>query len=166
MGITGENEMTTTIFMQETTQDHLGDTSDMTDDQIVHLIAMYDKYIENALRVEYPGCEFEYQTDGFARPYIVDDKCKYPLDDDETSDEIENIVIEAVNNFWAETVINDAGYCLNFPAAVDLMDDDLREKLNNQQSWPSSQVYFEAYETAHRVKFDEVWELSKANPVW
>lgn len=63
-------------------------------------------------------------------------------------------------------VTNGNGKVLDFEAAVNLMDDDTREQLANQQEWQSNQEFFTAYEQAHAAKYGEEWELSKRNPVW
>jgi hypothetical protein len=63
-------------------------------------------------------------------------------------------------------VKNINGRTLFYDAAVELMDDDLREELHNTQNWGSEQEFFTAYEYAHMEKFDEVWALSKENLTW
>lgn len=63
-------------------------------------------------------------------------------------------------------VTNKNGKVLDFDAAVNLMDDEIREQLHNSQEWKSNQDFFSAYEKAHKQKFGEEWELSKSNPVW
>jgi hypothetical protein len=63
-------------------------------------------------------------------------------------------------------VTNINGKVLDFDAAVNLMDDDIREQLVNRQDWQSDQEFFTAYEQAHAAKYGEEWELSKRNPVW
>lgn len=62
-------------------------------------------------------------------------------------------------------VTNSNGKVLDFDAAVNLMDDDIREQLVNQQDWQSEQEFFTAYEQSHAAKHGD-WELSKSNPVW
>nr|DAK87782.1 MAG TPA: hypothetical protein [Caudoviricetes sp.] len=63
-------------------------------------------------------------------------------------------------------VINKNGYELDFDAAVELMDDDIRERIANQGDCETEQDFFVAYEAAHAEKYGEDWELSKANPTW
>jgi len=64
-------------------------------------------------------------------------------------------------------VINANGYELDFDAAVNLMDDEIREALaNSGRDWESDQEFFSAYEIAHEEKFGKEWELSKERPVW
>lgn len=53
-----------------------------------------------------------------------------------------------------------------FDAAVELMDDKIREDLNLELAPCTDQEFFTAYEKAHAEKFGEEWELSKSNPVW
>lgn len=63
-------------------------------------------------------------------------------------------------------VINKNNAVINWDAAVELMDDDIREQLNAELAPCSEQDFFSAYETAHAELFGEEWELSKANPVY
>lgn len=63
-------------------------------------------------------------------------------------------------------VINKSGTQINYDAAVQLMDDDLREELHAQLAPCTEQEFFSAYEAAHAEKFGEEWELSKENPCW
>lgn len=64
------------------------------------------------------------------------------------------------------TIINKNGTEINFDAAVELMDDEIREQLADKLAPCSEQEFFSAYETAHAEKYGEEWELSKANPVF
>jgi hypothetical protein len=66
----------------------------------------------------------------------------------------------------SKTVINSSGKAIDFDAAVNIMDDEIRETLHNRQEWDSNQQFFSAYEKAHEKKHGEEWELSKPNPVW
>ena len=63
-------------------------------------------------------------------------------------------------------VINRNDYQLDFDAAVNLMDDEIREGLHNEITPCTEQEFFTAYENAHEAKYGEEWELSKANPTW
>ena len=63
-------------------------------------------------------------------------------------------------------VINAAGREIDYEAAVQLMDDDIREELHAQLAPCTEQEFFTAYEAAHLAKYGEEWELSKDNPVW
>lgn len=62
-------------------------------------------------------------------------------------------------------VINLGGKEIDFEAAVYLMDNEIRERLA-EIDWNSNQEFFSAYEKEHAKKYNEEWELSKANPVW
>lgn len=62
-------------------------------------------------------------------------------------------------------VINLSGKEIDFEAAVNLMDDAIREQLH-AEGYDDEQSFFSAYEKAHEAKFCEEWELSKENPVW
>lgn len=59
-----------------------------------------------------------------------------------------------------------AGKAIDFEAAVNLMDDEIRETLANDGNERTEQEFFSAYKKAHEAKYGEQWELSKANPVW
>lgn len=63
-------------------------------------------------------------------------------------------------------VVNDFGVKFDFDVAVNCMDDDLREELHFELAPCTEQEFFEAYARAHQEKFGEVWEFSKANPVY
>lgn len=63
-------------------------------------------------------------------------------------------------------VINEYSQLIHYDVAVNMMDDDLREELHFELAPCTEQEFFEAYAKAHQEKFGEVWELSKANPVY
>ena len=64
------------------------------------------------------------------------------------------------------TVKNNYGTEIEWNAAVNLMDDDLREELNADLAPCTEQEFFEAYAKAHENKFGEEWELAKENPCY
>ena len=61
-------------------------------------------------------------------------------------------------------VINMNGTGTNYEAAVELMDNELRERIFGTVD--SEQEFFTAYEKAHAEKYGEEWELSKENPCY
>lgn len=63
-----------------------------------------------------------------------------------------------VKNFWDVEIDMDA--------AVNLMDDDLREDLINANNYETEQEFFEAYCEAHEAKYGDEFELAKENPVY
>lgn len=63
------------------------------------------------------------------------------------------------------TVKNRNNTEVEFDAAVNLMDDVIREELA-MEGYETEQAFFTAYETAHEKKYGNEWELSNANPVW
>lgn len=63
-------------------------------------------------------------------------------------------------------VINKSGTQINYDAAVQLMDDKIREELHAELAPCTEQEFFTAYEVAHTDKYGEEWELSKENPCW
>ena len=64
------------------------------------------------------------------------------------------------------TVTNLNGTEINFYAAVNLMDDEIREAIHSDLAPCTEQAFFTAYEKAHEEKYGEEWELSKENPTW
>ena len=58
-------------------------------------------------------------------------------------------------------VINMNGAEINYEAAVELMDDEIRQSICGTVD--SEQEFFTAYENAHAEKYGEEWELSKEN---
>ena len=63
------------------------------------------------------------------------------------------------------TVKNMNNTDVDFDAAVNLMDDEIREEIA-MEGYATEQEFFHAYEIAHALKYGEEWELSKKNPVW
>lgn len=61
-------------------------------------------------------------------------------------------------------VTNMNGTDIYWNAAVGLMDDEIRETLEDK--YETEQEFFTAYEKAHEEKYGEEWELSKANPTY
>lgn len=61
-------------------------------------------------------------------------------------------------------VINMNGTEIDYDAAVELMDDEIRESICGTVD--SEQEFFTAYEKAHAEKYGEEWELSKENPCY
>ena len=61
-------------------------------------------------------------------------------------------------------VINMNGTGIDYEAAVELMDDEIRESICGTVD--SEQEFFAAYEKAHIEKYGEEWELSKENPCY
>jgi len=63
------------------------------------------------------------------------------------------------------TVMNAYGVEIDFDAAVNLMDDEIREELYTD-GYETEQEFFDAYATTHEAKYGEEWELDKPNPVY
>lgn len=67
-------------------------------------------------------------------------------------------------------VINKNGTEIDYEAALALMDEDILVDMS--QEWYSAyhpmtdQDWFTRYETLHKEKYGEDWELSKANPTY
>lgn len=59
-------------------------------------------------------------------------------------------------------VINKNGTEINFESALELMDSEICEAIEAR----NEQEFFTAYEKAHKQKYGEEWELSKANPTY
>lgn len=64
------------------------------------------------------------------------------------------------------TVINRSGEEIYYGAAVQHMDEDIREELHRQLAPCSEQEFFSAYEEAHEARFGAEWFLSDSNPVY
>lgn len=61
-------------------------------------------------------------------------------------------------------VINSNGTSIDYDAAVELMDDDLREEVAADLAPCTEQEFFTEYCKRHAVKFGALWELDKSNP--
>lgn len=84
-------------------------------------------------------------------------------------DEAVGLVLDYLENdgwFSRPSVINPYGEIVPVNVAVQLMDDDLREKLHRELAPCREQAFFGAYCRAHLEKFGEVWELAKPNPCY
>lgn len=58
----------------------------------------------------------------------------------------------------SKVTINDQ--TVDFDAAVNLMDDDIREELHSSREWESDQAFANAYVEAHKAKFNEEFEVA------
>lgn len=67
---------------------------------------------------------------------------------------------------YVNSMVTVAGNVVSMAAAVELMDDEIREELARELSPCTDQEFFAAYEKTHEEKYGEEWELSKANPVY
>lgn len=63
------------------------------------------------------------------------------------------------------TVINKSGIEINYEAAVQLMDDDIREELSVITPC-TDQEFFTAYEDAYAELTGDEWFLSAENPTY
>lgn len=63
-------------------------------------------------------------------------------------------------------VINSNGTAINYDAAVELMDDYLREEVAADLAPCTEQEFFAEYCKRHAAKFGEQWELDKSNPTY
>lgn len=63
-------------------------------------------------------------------------------------------------------IINSAGASIDYTAAVELMDDDIREAVAADLAPCTDQEFFAEYCKRHAVKFGEPWELDKSNPTY
>jgi hypothetical protein len=87
-------------------------------------------------------------------------------DDEDIQREILNVIWEKYSSgklagivpeeqYEKETVLDENGDPVNYEAAVILMDDDLREKLQMKLSPCSRQEFFDEYAKAHQEKYNE-----------
>ena len=51
------------------------------------------------------------------------------------------------------------GNLVDFDAAVNMMDDEIREKLHNELAPCTDQEFMDAYAEAHEAKFNEHFEI-------
>lgn len=63
-------------------------------------------------------------------------------------------------------VINSYGVQIDYDAAVELMDEEIREEVAADLSPCTEQEFFTEYAKRHAEKYGEEWELDKSNPVW
>lgn len=63
-------------------------------------------------------------------------------------------------------VINEAGNAIDFEAAVNIMDDEIREDLAAEMAPCEDQEFFDAYCKRHAEKFGDEFEPNKANGQW
>lgn len=63
-------------------------------------------------------------------------------------------------------VINKNGSEIDFEAAVQHMDDEIREAVHAELAPCTEQEFFTAYEAAHEKATGEEWFLSSSNPIW
>ena len=63
-------------------------------------------------------------------------------------------------------VINSYGTEINYNAAVELMDDELREEVHADLAPCTEQEFFGEYARRHADRFGEIWEMDKRNPCY
>lgn len=108
--------------------------------------------------------------------FWIDNNGDFFYSDNPQSEKVELGTLQDVINFlesFAEeeemegrTVINEYGISVDYEAAENLMDGDLREKVAYDISPCTNQEFFDAYVKAHQKKFGETWELAKENPCY
>lgn len=64
------------------------------------------------------------------------------------------------------TVINSWGTEIYYDAAVQHMDDDIREELHLELAPCTEQEFFDAYCKAHLERFGEDFSLDEKNPIY
>ena len=62
------------------------------------------------------------------------------------------------------TVLDENGEAVDYEAAVNLMDDDLREELHSELAPCSNQEFFNAYAKAHKERFGEDFAPAVGKP--
>lgn len=63
-------------------------------------------------------------------------------------------------------VINNYNVSIYYEAAIELMNDDLREALASELAPCTEQEFFSSYCTAHAAKYGEPWVLDTPNPCY
>ena len=66
----------------------------------------------------------------------------------------------------SDYVTNRYGKRLNFEAAVNLMDDTLREQVHDDFAPCTNQEFFDRYVEAYKMRFGEDSILVDPNPIW
>lgn len=64
------------------------------------------------------------------------------------------------------TITNEAGTEIDFEAAAQLMDDEIRERLHMYYDARDEADFFHAYCQKHREQFGEEFEPNKRSPNW
>lgn len=106
--------------------------------------------------------------------FVTDDGKVYIYDDVTPDDElvestIQGIDIDEILDSVDITITNSQGYShhqYQWPDIVQMMDDDIREEMVDEETYDTNQKFFTEYAKRHLAKFGEEWELDKANPIW
>ena len=67
-----------------------------------------------------------------------------------TAEERKQIAYDAMDQY----VEDEDGHMIDYAAAVELMDDDLREQLHREMAPCTNQEFYDAYVKAHAAKFN------------
>lgn len=78
-----------------------------------------------------------------------DFKKEYDLTDWEA-----DVMAEELEKLASQYVEDEDGHLVDYDAAVEMMDDDLREELHREMAPCSNQAFFDAYVKAHAEKFN------------
>lgn len=119
---------------------------------------------ENALDDKLNG--FGLLVTGDGKAYIYDgaepddDMIKKAIQQIDTGEIIDSVDI-TIKNSWGYTY-----HPYQWPAIVQMMDDDIREEMADDDTYNTNQKFFIEYAKRHYAKFDEEWELDKEIPVW
>lgn len=65
-----------------------------------------------------------------------------------------DVIVEELAKQAAQYVQDENGRMINYDAAVELMDDDLREQLHREIAPCTNQEFYNAYVKAHAAKFN------------
>ena len=65
-----------------------------------------------------------------------------------------DVMVEALEQQANQYVEDEDGRTVNYAAAVELMDDDLREQLHMEMAPCTNQAFFDAYVKAHAAKYN------------
>lgn len=78
-----------------------------------------------------------------------DFKKEYDLTDWEA-----DVMAEELEKLADQYVEDEDGHMIDYDAAVEMMDDDLREQLHREMAPCSNQAFYDAYVKAHAAKFN------------
>lgn len=80
------------------------------------------------------------------------------------------VVAVAIDRMYQQTdgttVVNSGGARIDFIAALEYMDGDIREQVHGNVAPCTNQEFFAAYAAAHLAYYDTQWEIDKSNPTW
>ena len=123
----------------------------------------FDEFIEREIVPALGEYVDDYDVHAIAAKVSMwDDKQGYVMNPDYTNDVFWLVVgmhDKTAPRRSSDVVIGPDGDVVDFAAAVTMMDDDIREKLNDELAPCGMQEFFDAYCKAHEERFGERFEV-------